>query len=88
MPRIRFTLDESRAEATRLASEYVKTQKWFNQARFKGINPSLFAHKSPSSKFPVEWRAVYVFHGPDEIVDGGELFLDVNIETKVVKARP
>lgn len=88
MARLRYTLSQAKEEATRLATEYAQRQPWFSQARIKGTVPIASAPKSGSSKFPVMWSVVFVFHDPDIIMDGGELFLDVNIETKDVKPWP
>lgn len=85
MARLRFTLEEARGEAERLAIEYVKKMPNTEKARMiHGAAPSLSEPKSSASKFPVIWSVAFVFHPPDVVMDGGELIVRVNIETKEV----
>ena len=88
MVRLRFTLAEAEEEATRLATEYVTRQPNTENARLHHVSPVKSAPKSAASKHPVVWCVSFVFHPPDVIIDGGELMLDVNVETKEVRPWP
>ncbi|WP_145098554.1 hypothetical protein [Anatilimnocola aggregata] len=84
MPRLRYSFPEAQAEAVRLATEYIRQQPKMEGARL-GAQPNKVAPKSATSKIPVMWVVVVVFHPPDVVMDGGDLVLDVNIETKEVR---
>jgi hypothetical protein len=83
MPRLRFTREEAEAEATRLATEFVSGMAGAECARCLGAFPDRMMPKTSSSKHPVVWVVAFVFHPPDVIVDGGEIFVTVNLQTKV-----
>jgi hypothetical protein len=84
LPRLRFTLKEAEAEATRLAAEFIAARPGYSSARCKGAVPDRCAPRSRSSKHPLTWLVCFVFHPPEVIMDGGELFVAVNLETGVV----
>ena len=84
MPRIRLTREEMRDEAIRLASEFVAQLPYAESARFKGAGPDTSSPTSDASKFPIVWNVAFVFHPPDVVMDGGELFVTVNVETGAV----
>jgi hypothetical protein len=84
MARLRYTRAEAEAEAARLATEYVRTLPDAGDAKLQHVSPGVRAPKSNASKFPVIWSATFVFPAPaGAIVDGGELIVTVNVETKV-----
>lgn len=84
MSRLRYTYTEAQQEATRLATEYLSKLPGAEKARLKGVQPDNTAPKSRATKFPVVWSVCFVFHPPDVVMDGGELFLKVNVETMAV----
>jgi hypothetical protein len=51
-------------------------------ARCIGAFADAFTQRSASSKHPVVWSVGFVFHPPDVVMDGGELFVAVNLETR------
>lgn len=86
MARLRYSFSEAEAEATRLAKEFVSQNPEWNEAILLLVAPSNIEAKSSVSKFPISWTACFAFpHPPDVVVDGGELVIDVNIETKHVQ---
>jgi len=85
MARLRYTRAEAEAEAARLATGYVQALPDAGDAKLHHVSPANFAPMSNASKFPVIWSAVFVFPTPaGATVDGGELIVTVNVETKVV----
>jgi hypothetical protein len=85
MSRLRYTLDEARAEAERLAKSYVTNLSGCETLELFGSNPLLSAPRSNASKHPVQWLVSFRDPPPpDAVVDGGELILDVNVESKSV----
>jgi len=88
MTRLRFTRTEAEAEATRLASELVAVLPGASSVQCVGAYPDTTAPRSHSSKHPVNWSVVFKAPQPPGVVmDGGELFVTVNLETKVVAIR-
>ena len=87
LSRLRLTREEMAAEATRLATAFVKTLPESQSARCIGAHPDTFAPKSSSSKFSVVWTVGFVLHPPDVVVDGGELLVSVDIEKQSATIR-
>ena len=85
MARIRLTREQDRIEAIRLATQLVVELPGLGAARCTGANPDLFALKSKASKIPVAWQVCFVFHPPEAGIDGGELFVAVDLETREAK---
>ena len=84
MPHLRFTREEAEAEATRQATELVAGLPGASSARCKGAVPNPSAPRSRSTKHPVAWLVAFVFHPPEVIMDGGELWVAVNLGTGAV----
>jgi hypothetical protein len=82
LPRLRFTLADAEAEATRLATEFVTRLPHSASARHVRTVPDGTAPQSSSSKHPVAWCVMFVYHPLEVVMDGGELFVAVNLETK------
>ena len=87
MPRLRFSRDEAEAEATRRARSLVAGLPGASSARCKGAVPDPSAPRSRRAKPPVAWLVAFVFHPPEVIMDGGELWVAVNLETEAVAIR-
>jgi hypothetical protein len=87
MPRLRFTREEAEAEATRLATEYVRGLPGAESMRCVRAHPDSMAPKSRTSKHPVVWKVVFVFHDSTVLMDGGELFVSVDLETEAVSLK-
>lgn len=84
MARLRYTLEEARAKATALALEFAAGQAWGQLARCASANPS-WVRQGTSSKHPTVWSVCFVFNPSDVVMDGGEIFVDVDLETEVVQ---
>lgn len=85
MTRLRFTRTEAETQAKRLASDFVSGLPWASSYRCVHAHPDTTVPKSGASKHPVAW--VVMFKSPDPpgvVVDGGELFVTVNVETNAV----
>ena len=88
MARLRFTLEQARAEASRRAVEYVYGLPHWAGALHRGTFPDGSVPLSRSSKHPTAWITVFAFEPPEgATMDGGELFIAVNLETGVVSSR-
>ena len=89
MTRLRYTRAEAETEAARLAMEFVQGLPDTEDAKLYRVSPVNSAPKSDASKFPVVWSAMFVFPSPaGSVIDGGELIVTVNIETKAVTPFP
>jgi hypothetical protein len=88
MPRLRFTRAEAEGEALRLATEFVAKLPGSESDRCVGIVPDAMTPQSNASKHPVVWVAIFKTPQPHgEVMDGGELFVTVNLETNTVNIR-
>ncbi len=87
MPRLRFTRAEAEAEATRRATQLVSGIPGAASSRCIGAIPDPLAPRGRSTKHPVSWIVAFVFHPPEVIIDGGELFVAVDLETGAVAIR-
>jgi hypothetical protein len=88
MARLRFTREEAEAEAMRRASEFVSVLPGASTDQCVGAYPDTTAMRSRSSKHPVAWLVVFKTPLPPGVVmDSGELFVTVNLETNVVAIR-
>ncbi len=89
MSRIRYTPEQAEAEAKRLAESYVGRLQNADGYIFRRAIANGHAPKSPSTKLPVVWHAVFTRNYPEGVVvDGGELIVVVNIETKDANLSP
>jgi hypothetical protein len=79
--RLRYSLVEAEAEATRLAEAFVATRSDRDQLRHRGTIPDATVAPNRNSKHPVAWVAVFapVLAG-ESTMDGGELFVAVDLE--------
>jgi hypothetical protein len=85
MARLRFTREQARAEASRRAAEFVSARPTFAGARLRGAYPDTTVPRSHSCKHPVAWVAVFAFDPPGgTVMDGGELFVSVDLESGAV----
>jgi hypothetical protein len=85
MARLRYSYSEAREEATGLAWGFVRGLPAGGAGRLRSVEPSKTGGGSKASKFPVLWVAIFVFHPPEVVADGGELIVEVNVETKDVR---
>lgn len=89
MSRLRYTLRQAEAEAKRLAEAYVARLQNVDGYVFRRVIANDYAPKSPGTRLPVEWHAVFTRDYPEGVVvDGGELVVVVNIETQDAKLSP
>ena len=86
MPRLRFSLEAAKTEAVRLASEYLVGLPNTESLSFQHASPDYRYPKNESLKHPIRWLIGFVLIPPEpgDIQDGGELFIAVDLETKVV----
>jgi hypothetical protein len=84
LARLRLTREQAAAEATRRATAFIATLPISLSARCIGARPDTLAPRSNASKFPVVWSVGFVFHPPEVVMEGGELFVSVNLETESV----
>jgi hypothetical protein len=82
----RFTIDEAKAEAIRLATEFKQTVPKSEEYRFSHAIPYDSAAKS--GKTPAVWLGVFTCQPPGEVVDGGELIIRVNVQKKSAELCP
>ena len=88
MGRVRFSRAEAHDEATRRAAEFVagradRDRWWHVSTTPDGVGPP-----SRSSKHPVVWVAMYAPVTPaGGAIDGGELFVVVDLESGAVAVR-
>jgi hypothetical protein len=88
MERLRFTLEQAQDEAARQAAAFVTGLPNCAGARLRGTYPDATVPQRRGSKHPVAWVAVFGFEPPDGVVmDGGELFVAVNLESGAVAVR-
>jgi hypothetical protein len=87
LPGLRFTRRQAEAEAICLSTEFVSDLPDAASSRCIGAYADEMAPKSRSTKIPVVWVVGFVFHPPEVVMDGGELFVTVDLETKVVAIR-
>jgi hypothetical protein len=88
MSRLRFTREQAQAEASRRAAEFVSARFTYAGAQLRGTYPDTAVPRSRSSKHPVAWVAVFAFDPPGgAVMDGGELFVSVDLESGVVAVR-
>jgi hypothetical protein len=88
MTRLRFTRADAEAEATRLALEFVAGLPGCGSDRCVGAFPDTSAPRSRASKHPVAW--LVVFKAPQlagVVMDGGEMFVSVNLQTNAIAIR-
>mgnify|MGYP006969361497 CR=1 FL=1 len=85
MTRRRFTRAEAEAEATRFASEFVAGRRGCSSDHCVGAFPDATAPRGRASKHPLAWVVVFKAPQPPGVVmDGGELFVAVNLETNTI----
>ncbi len=85
---MRYSLDEARAEATRLAEAFVAAQPYAAAVRLRGAGPFSSAPRSASSRHSVEWLVMFGYVPPPGGVVDGDLLVSVNVETKGVEVLP
>ncbi len=87
--RLRYSLTEAQAEATRRAEAFVAGRSDGDQFRLRGAHPNALLPPSQASKHPVAWVVVFAPVPPDGgVIDGGELFVDVDLELDTIDLRP
>jgi hypothetical protein len=88
MGRLRFTREDAQHEAARRASEFVSGLPSCKGLRLRGTHPDTTVPQSSASKHPVAWVVVFSLDLPDgAVMDGGELFVAVNLDSGAVAIR-
>jgi hypothetical protein len=86
--RLRYSLTEARAEATRRAEAFLAGRPDRDEFRLRGAHPDSLVPPSRASKHPVAWVVVYAPVPPEGgVIDGGELFVAVDLESGTVDLR-
>ena len=88
MARVRFSRADAVAEATRRADAFVAGRADRDGWRHVSITPDGIGPPRTASKHPVVWVAMYAPVPPDGGIDGGELFVVVDLELGTVGLRP
>lgn len=85
MARIRYTLEQAQDEAIRRAEAFVANRADRDKWRLRGASPNTLVPPSRASKHPVAWVVVFAPVPPaNGIIDGGELFVAVDLELGTV----
>jgi hypothetical protein len=88
MARLRCTLEQAKAEAIRMASEFLQTTPAATTHRFVNARPDNSSPKVDSGKIPAVWLVMFSWSPSNgEVIDGGEVFIRVNVQTKNVEYR-
>ncbi len=82
MTRLRYSLAEAKQAATEIAIEAIGTLNTIHPARLVSISPDRTAPQGIASKHPTRWIVAFVCHDPEVVLDGGEIFVSVDLETK------
>ena len=85
MPRLRYSLEDAKEAATEIAIEAIRGLSTFQTARLISVSPDKLSGQGHSSKHPSRWIAMFVWHDPSVILDGGETFVAVDLESKTGK---
>ena len=86
MAHLRCTLEQAKAEAIRMATEFLQTTPAATTHRFFNAAPDDSPPKVDSGKIPAVWLVMFSWIPSDgEVIDGGEVFVRVNIQTKNVE---
>jgi hypothetical protein len=86
--RIRYTWQEAHDEASRQATEFVAKSPHYRGLRLRSCHPDSTRVQSRDSKHPLAWLAVFAIDPPGEaVIDGGELFVTVDLESNIVGVR-
>ena len=86
MARLRYTLEQARARAERLAVDYAADQAWWNERmELLGAQPVAGAVQGTSSKHPTVWSIGFKPRLPGTtVMDGGDVWVRVDLETESV----
>jgi hypothetical protein len=82
MARLRYSLEEAKQAATQIAIEAIGMVETDYPARLISVAPDRAARQGLASKHPTRWMAVFVCHDPEMVLDGGETFVSVDLETR------
>ena len=88
MSRLRHTLEEARDFAELLADNLVAGTSWSSTVQKVGASPASLERQGKSSKHPTVWTVVYQMRMPHgSTIDGGEVFVNVDLESKAATFR-
>ena len=83
MARLRHTLEEARNSAELLADKLVASTSWGNTVQKLDASPATIDRQGKSSKHPTCWIVTYKMRTPSGLsMDGSEVFVKVNLESK------
>jgi len=85
MARLRYTLVEAKEEATRRAMEFVAGRVDRDRLLHRQTHPLSSAARSRASKHPMVWWVSFApIQQEGTVTDGGEVIVEVNLETNSV----
>ena len=88
MARVRLSRAEAHGEATRRASAFIAERDDRDNWRHISTTPDTLGPSRRAAKSPVVWVAMYAPIPPsDVVIDGGELFVVVDLESGTVGLR-
>jgi hypothetical protein len=82
MARLRCTKEEAKAEAIRIATEFEHAHPNWKSFHLLSATPDNSPPRADSGKIPAVWSVVFVPRISGATIDGGELFICVNVQTK------
>jgi Tfp pilus assembly protein FimT len=87
--RIRYSHEQAQAEAIRRAEAFVADRPDRDEWRLRGSHPDTSVPPSHASKHAVAWIVLFAPVPPEGgVIDGGELFVAVDLESESVVLRP
>ena len=89
MARVQHSKAEAQAEATRRATAFIAERDDRDYWRHISTTPDTVGPQRRTAKSPVVWVAMYAPILPSAgVIDGGELFVVVDLESDTVGLRP
>ena len=87
MARVRYSRAEAEAEVMRRAEALMASRPDRDQFSLRGAIPDGLSPLSRASKHPVVWSVVYAPILDGATMDGGELFVIVDLELSTIHVR-
>jgi hypothetical protein len=88
MARLRYSFEEAKEVATQIATNTMQTLETSHSPRLISVSPDNTARQGTASKHPTRWIAVFVCHDPAIVLDGGETFVAVDLESRTGEVLP
>jgi len=85
MVRLRYSLEEAKLAASKIANDAIQGLDAFRSASLISVTPDRVVPQGTSSKHPTRWIAMYVCHDPNVVLDGGETFGVIDLESQTAE---